>query len=118
MTDREENLGLRLSALVLALLTIAALVFGIFNFQQRLSFDVPEDGVSWVDTGHGVEALSVEAGSPAARVGLKPGDQVVSINGVPIHRAVDVVKRLWVWAFGLKRTTRLRARAAALMRWW
>ena len=35
MMDQRENLGLRLGAIVLALVTVAAVIFGVINFQQR-----------------------------------------------------------------------------------
>src|SRR5271156_5451171 len=95
MKDRRENLGLRLGAIVLALLTVAAILFGVINFQQRLLFEVPDDGVSWLDTGQGVQALYVAPGSPAEHAGLKPGDKLLAIHDVPVRRAVEVMKRLW-----------------------
>ncbi len=95
MTDRRESQGLRLGAIVLALVTLGAIAFGIINFQQRLLFDEPDDGVSWLDNAQGVQALYVAPNSPAERAGIKTGDQVVAINGVRIYRALDVVKRLW-----------------------
>ncbi len=95
MTDHRENVWLRLGAVVLATLTLAAVIFGIINFQQRLLFDAPDDGVSWLDSPQGVHALYVARSSPGERAGIKPGDQLISINGAPVHRAVDATKRLW-----------------------
>ena len=95
MTERKENLGLRLGAIVLALLTVAAVVFGIINFQQRLLFEMPDDGVTWLENAQGVSALYVAPNSSAERAGIKPGDQLLAINDVSVHRAVEVTKRLW-----------------------
>ena len=39
MTDHRENVWLRLGAVMLAILTLAAVIFAIINFQQRLLFD-------------------------------------------------------------------------------
>jgi hypothetical protein len=50
MTHDGQSVGSRVGAVVLVLLTTAAIIFGIINFQQRLSFDVPDDGVSWADS--------------------------------------------------------------------
>jgi PAS domain S-box-containing protein len=80
---------------VLALLTVAAIVFGIINFQQRLSFQVPDDGVTWEDGQQGVVARLVASDSPAERAGIVSGDVLLSIDGKPIQRAVDVTKYLW-----------------------
>ena len=95
MTERKESLGLRLGAIVLALLTVAAVVFGIINFQQRLLFEMPDDGVTWLENAQGVSALYVAPDSSAERAGIKPGDQLLAINDVSVHRAVEVTKRLW-----------------------
>ena len=101
MTEDSQSVGARLSAIVLALLTIAAITFGVINFQQRLSFNVPDDGVSWVDGEQGVEAIFVAPNSPAERAGIRSGDALTSINGQAIGRAVEVTKRLWtlgIWS--------------------
>jgi len=109
MTDRREKLGLRLGAIFLALATVAAVSFGIVNFQQRLLFDVPDDGVSWLDGSSGIQAFAVAQDSPAERAGIKAGDSLLAIDGLAVHRSLDVTKRLWaagLWAqvqYGLER---------------
>ena len=84
-----------MGAAVLALATLAAIVFGVINFQQRTIFSTPDDGVSWLDTPSGVEAWHISPDSPAAKAGIRTGDNVVAINDVPVHSAIDVTKRLW-----------------------
>src|SRR5437879_4048931 len=101
MTEDSQSVGARLSAIVLGLLAIAAITFFIINFQQRLSFDVPDDGVSWVDSEQGVEAIVVAPNSPAERAGIRSGDVLISIDGQAVGRAVDVTNRLWalgIWS--------------------
>ena len=90
-----DNLRVRLGAAVLALATLAAIVFGIINFQQRAMFTAPDDGVSWIEKQSGVAAWHVSPNSPAANAGLRAGDQVLAINDSPIHSPIDVTKRLW-----------------------
>jgi PAS domain S-box-containing protein len=100
MTSMNDSLRMRLGAVTLALLTVAAVWFGAVNFQQRARFDTPDDGVSWLDTPQGVRAWHISPDSPAARAGIKPGDLVRALNGVDIGRAVQVTQRLWragVW---------------------
>jgi two-component system, NtrC family, sensor kinase len=92
MTD---NLRIRLGAVTLALLTVAAIVFAVLNFQQRSRFVLPDDGVMWVDAAQGVVAWHVVPGAPAERAGIKQGDTVEAVQGVPIHRATDVTRVLW-----------------------
>jgi two-component system, NtrC family, sensor kinase len=95
VTDDRQSVGPKLEAVVLALLTVGAIVFGILNFQQRLSFQVPDDGVSWEDAQQGVVARFVAPESPAQHGGIMPGDLLRSIDGQPTARAVDVTKYLW-----------------------
>ena len=90
-----DNLRVRLGAAVLALATLAAIVFGIINFQQRSMFTAPDDGVSWIEGQSGVIAWHVSPNSPAANAGLRIGDRVLAINDVSIHSPIDVTKRLW-----------------------
>ena len=110
MTDRRDHLKLRLGAIFLALATVAAVSFAIINLQQRMLFDVPDDGVSWVDSPSGIQAFAVAENSPAARAGIKAGDILLAVDGLAVHRALDVTKRLWsvgVWGqlrYELERT--------------
>ncbi len=90
-----DSLRIRLGAAVLALATLAAIVFGIINFQQRTIFSTPDDGASWWDTPSGVLAWHITPNSPAANAGIRTGDYVLAINGAEIHGAIDVTKRLW-----------------------
>ncbi len=89
-----ESLRMRLGAVVLAVLTLAAIVFAALNFQQRNRFTLPDDGVSWLDTPAGVQAWHVVTDSPAARAGIKSGDVLKAINGASIPRATRVTRQL------------------------
>jgi two-component system NtrC family sensor kinase len=96
-----NNLRVRLGAVLLALLTLAAVVFGLLNFQQRSRFITPYDGVKWMDSAQGPFAAQIAAGSPADKAGIKAGDHVDSVEGVQIARATDVSRVLWragTWA--------------------
>ena len=86
---------MRLGAVVLALLTLAAVVFAVLNFQQRSSFILPDDGVTWMDTTSGVTAWHIVKDSPAAKAGIKQGDIVDTVRGFTIHRATDVTRVLY-----------------------
>src|SRR5271154_941481 len=90
-----EHLRIRLGAVTLALLTLAAVIFAVMNFQQRSRFIAPEDGVTWMDTAHGVMAWRLEVGGPADKAGIKQDDYLQTVRGVQIRRAVDVTKLLW-----------------------
>src|SRR6202162_2435195 len=89
----KQNLRVSLGAVVLALATLAAVIFAFLNFQQRSRFELVEDGVAWLDADHGVEAWKAGRDSPAALAGLRAGDHLVEIDGVPANRAVQVPRR-------------------------
>ena len=86
---------MRLGAVTLALLTLAAIVFAVLNFQQSSRVALPDDGVTWMDGPGGVVAWYVSPDSPAAKAGIQPGDFVESIRGLKIRRGTDVARVLW-----------------------
>jgi two-component system NtrC family sensor kinase len=91
----KQNLRVSLGAVVLALATLAAMIFAWLNFVQRAEFESPDDGVVWLDTTQGVQAQQIAENSPAARAGVRPGDHLLAINDSPVTRQVQVTKRLW-----------------------
>ena len=90
----KQNLRVSLGAVVLALATLAAVIFAFLNFEQRSRFELVDDGVAWLDTNHGVEAWKVSAGSSGALAGVRPGDVLLAIDGAKVARAVQVTMRL------------------------
>jgi PAS domain S-box-containing protein len=90
-----DSLRMRLGAVVLALLTLAAVVFAILNYEQRSSFILPDDGVTWMDSPQGVAAWHVVADSPGAKAGIRPGDIVQTVRGTVVRRATDVTRILF-----------------------
>ena len=91
----KQNLRVSLGAVVLALATLAAMIFAWLNFVQRETFDSPDDGVAWLDTANGAQAWKLAPNSPATRAGIRPGDLLISINNVPVTSQVQVTRRLW-----------------------
>ncbi len=88
-------LALRLRAVILVLLTIAAVVFAALNFEQRLHFNLPDDGVVWWNTAAGVVARQVSPDSPAAKAGIEQGDILIAVDGSPVTRATEVTRDLY-----------------------
>jgi two-component system NtrC family sensor kinase len=80
---------------VLALATLAAIVFSWYNFVQRSRYDLVDDGVAWSDGAVGVEAWKVAPDSPASAAGIHAGDILLAINDVPVPKAAHVARRLY-----------------------
>src|SRR3972149_836726 len=91
----------RFTTITLALLSLTLVVFAVLNFQQRRIYQIPDDGVSWVDTSEGVKAWIVAPGSPGPGGGITVGDTLEAINGTSIRKSVDAVREVFrtgVWS--------------------
>jgi len=80
---------------VLALATLAAVIYAWLNFVQRSRYDVVDDGVAWSDSPSGIEAWKVVPDSPASAAGIHPGDILLAINDSPVQNASHVARRLF-----------------------
>jgi hypothetical protein len=79
----------------MALAVVAVLLcLGAANILLRASWHEVEDGVLWESRPEGVIARSVVPGGPADVAGIRSGDVLLAIDGVPIGRPTDVVERL------------------------
>jgi two-component system, NtrC family, sensor kinase len=97
--NRESQV--RSVAVLLFLLTVAAVVFAGFNFNAEWKFLVPDDGVWWVEQAGHLTADRVESSGPGAKSGIKPGDQLVSINGQEVQNMSGLERELYrngVWS--------------------
>jgi signal transduction histidine kinase len=95
-----QELKFQLSTAILIILTIAAAVSAVINFQQQHKFRLADDGAVWVDRGHRVEALHIDPDGPAAKAGLKNGDTLLKIAGAATQKAIDVpqiLARVGAW---------------------
>jgi PAS domain S-box-containing protein len=63
----------------------------IANIVQRATTDEVEDGVLWVERSAGVVAAEVAAGSAAHRAGIRPGDVLLALDGVPVTERGQVL---------------------------
>ena len=91
----------RLIAVAVALASIVLVVFAALNLEQRGLYQLPDDGVSWVDTSQGVKAWIVVRGGPADRAGIREGDILAALSGKAVRRAADAVSEIFrsgVWS--------------------
>ncbi|MBS1858937.1 MAG: PAS domain S-box protein [Acidobacteria bacterium] len=96
-----QELKFQFSTAILTILTLAAGVSAVINFQQQNRFQLPEDGVIWVERKGAVEALYVKPNGPGANGGIHVGDQLLTIDGVRIEKATDVTRvlvRIGAWS--------------------
>src|SRR5271169_1085106 len=91
----KQNLRVSLGAVILALATLAAVVFAWLNFVQRSRYDVVDDGVAWTDGERGIEAWRVAPDSPASVAGIRPGDLLLAIDDVQIPNEKHAAERLF-----------------------
>src|ERR1700754_2016776 len=100
-----SELKRQLVSALLVVLTVAACVAAVINFQQQGKFHLPDDGVTWLhppDRTTPAEVLDpkqtrlerpvavhISPGSPAEKAGIRAGDRLVSIDGVQIGRASE-----------------------------
>jgi two-component system, NtrC family, sensor kinase len=85
----------RFVAVLLFLLTVTAVVFAGFNFQAERDYAVPDDGVWWVEQGGHLLADRVDSNGPGARAGIKPDDQLISVNGQEIRSTPGLERALY-----------------------
>lgn len=91
----------RLVALVLAILTLAAVALSIANLMQESSFQVATDGVLWTETAGGLRASIVPTDTPASRAGIRAGDVLTAVNEAPTPRlaaAERAISQSGVWS--------------------
>src|SRR5437660_1214585 len=85
----------RFVAVLLFLLTVAAVVFAGFNFQKERETAVPDDGVWWVEHDGRLVADRVDPSGPGAKAGIKPDDQLFAVNGQEIKNTPGLVRQLY-----------------------
>ena len=86
---------LRAAAVVLALCTVAVVVFGAINFQKERDYVIPDDGVWWLENSGQLHAERVNPQGPGERAGLKAGDQLADVNGQPVQTTASLERNLF-----------------------
>jgi two-component system NtrC family sensor kinase len=90
----------RFVAVLLFLLTVAAVVFAGFNFEKESQTAVPDDGVWWVEQNGHLIADRVDIHGQGAQAGVKANDELVAVNGQEVKSTPGLVRQLYatgVW---------------------
>src|ERR1700690_4102867 len=91
----------RFTAILLFLLTVAAVLLAGFNYKIEHQTAIPYDGAWWMERNGHLVADRLEANGPAERAGIRSGDEVVSINGRAVDTTAAVTRQLYysgVWS--------------------
>jgi len=97
----DKDLKNRFVAILLTLLTVAAVILGWINFRKEREFQVPYDGAWWVERNGGLMAERIDPEGPAARAGIKVGDQLVAVSEQPVSTTAAWMRELYrqgVWS--------------------
>ena len=89
-----QELKFQLSTALLTVLTLAAAIAAVLNYQQLQRFPLPDDGAVWRVRDGRVMAVKVLENGPADRAGIRVNDTLQSIQGVPVMTVEDIPRRL------------------------
>jgi PAS domain S-box-containing protein len=96
-----RDLQSRFLFLLIALLSVAAVVFAAINFQKDREFSTPYDGIWWVESGGHLEAQRVDLNGPGEKAGVKKGDLLVAVDGHDVKDVAGLERQLYrigVWS--------------------
>jgi len=85
----------RFTAILLGLLTVAAVVFSGYNYKVEKNYQVPDDGVWWLERNGHLVADRLDPNGPAVRAGIRGGDAMVSINGRKVTSSAGLNRQLY-----------------------
>ena len=83
--------SIRMKTLAVLISSALAVYAGLVNLSERISWGLPVDGIEWQQQ-NGVRVSIPE--TPEAKAALRPGDQLVSINRIPIGNFDDYTEIL------------------------
>ncbi len=82
----------RVRTVVPVTVALVLLALGIGNVILRATSNDVEDGVLWVERTVGVVAAEVATGSAADRAGLRAGDVLLAVDGLPVEGRHEVLQ--------------------------
>ncbi|MFZ0913746.1 MAG: PDZ domain-containing protein, partial [Candidatus Korobacteraceae bacterium] len=96
-----RDLQTRFFAVILALLSVAAVVFAWINFDKEREFSAPYDGVWWVEDGTHLRAARVDIDGPGQKAGIKLGDRLAAVDGRDVSNVGSLERQLYragIWS--------------------
>ena len=90
-----RDFQIRFTAGLLFLLTTAVAVLAWINFQKEREFQIPYDGVWWVEHNGKLIADRVEANGPGAKGGIKEGDRLAAIGQREVNDVAALTRQLY-----------------------
>jgi len=96
-----RDLQSRFLFVVIALLSVAAVVFAWINFQKDRRSFTPYDGIWWVESGDHLQARRVDLNGPGEKAGVKQGDLLVAVDGRSVSTVASLERQLYrtgVWS--------------------
>jgi two-component system, NtrC family, sensor kinase len=91
----DKDFQIRFTAILLTLLTAAAVVLAAINFQKEREFQIPYDGAWWIERGGTLLAERVEVDGPASRAGIKVGDRLTAVDEHPVTNTAGLMRELY-----------------------
>src|SRR5688572_2756640 len=91
----------RFSTVILAFATLTSAVLAVVNFRAELAYQVPSDGVWWVEHEAWLRAEQVQPGGAGERAGIRAGDELAALNGNTVNSVAALQRemhRTGVWS--------------------
>jgi two-component system, NtrC family, sensor kinase len=85
----------RFAAGLLILLTVAAATLAWINFQKEREFQIPSDGIWWVEKSGQLTAEHVEGNGPGDQAGIKMGDRLTAIDQQNVRDTAGLTRQLY-----------------------
>ncbi|MEO8726764.1 MAG: ATP-binding protein [Acidobacteriaceae bacterium] len=82
-----RDFQVRTTAVLLAILTIAAASLAWLNFESEHRYSVPDDGVWWLESNGHLQARNVSASGPGEKAGIKRGDILLQVNAHEVNNS-------------------------------
>ena len=90
-----RNIPFRIAAIVLAVLTLAAVILASINYSHENEFQLPTDGVWWAESSGGLVAQKVLSGGPGERAGIEAGDLLIAVNEHNTPRIASLQRQIF-----------------------